>query len=298
MRRRLLLVALVTGLTALAVWGQVAGAQSVERVQIPDAARPLHGLPAGLVVELSSPADYNRQSLLGDSGRWTGPRYEERGNPANAGFASLDWRVTFDEREGDAEAVTLANVVHTGWQRDQRGDISVPHAVGNRNVGTILGYYVMLTPAEANDARFEGVIAFPLDVNFYAVAHFEALEPPTDSFVVNGSSTGSSWNRGHILIALVGIRLQGNLPPKTVAARPKDRGRFVKGKVVDRFLDAVLGAPVSLERLAGGSWTKVAGSRTNQRGIYSVRARKRGTYRVTVRMAGFTAMSREIRAGR
>ncbi len=65
-----------------------------------------------LVVELASPADYDRQSVSGDSGRWTGPRYEERGNPANAGFASLDWRVRFDEREGDAEAVTFANVLH------------------------------------------------------------------------------------------------------------------------------------------------------------------------------------------
>jgi hypothetical protein len=298
MWRRLLLVALVTGLTALAAWGQVAGAQSVERIQIADAARQQHGLPAGLVVELSSPADYNRQSVSGDSGRWTGPRYEERGNPGNDGFASLNWKVSFDEREGDVEAVTLANVVHPDWQRDQRGEISVPHAVGDSNVGTILGYYVMLTPAGGNDARFEGVIAFPLDTNLHAVAHIEALEPANNSFVVNGSSSASSWNRGQILVALAGIRLQGNLPPKTVAARPYKRGRLVKGKVVDRFLDAVLGAPVSLERLAGGSWVKVAGTRTSQRGFYSVHARKRGTYRVTVRLAGFTAMSREIRAGR
>ena len=51
-------------------------------------------------------------------------------------------------------------------------------------------------------------------------------------------------------MALSGIRLQGNLPPKTVAARAFERGRLVRGKVVDRFLDAVLGAPVSLERRA------------------------------------------------
>jgi len=297
MRRRLLLVALVTGLTALAVWGQVAGAQAVERVQIPDAVRQSHGLPAGLVVELSSPIDYNRVSFTEDSGRWTGPHYEEPGNPDNDGFASLDWKVSFDERDGDAEAITLANVVHSDWERDQRGQISVPHAVGTRNVGTILGYYVMLTPG-GSDARFEGVITFPLDTNLRAVAHFEALEPPNDSFVVNGSSTASSWNRGQILISLASIRLQGNLPPKTVAARPYKRGRLVKGKVVDRFLDAVLGAPVSLERLSGGAWVKVGGTRTSQRGLYSIRARKRGTYRVTVRVAGFTAMSREIRAGR
>ncbi len=298
MRRRLLLVALVTGLAALAAWGQGASAQAVERIQIADAARQQHGLPAGLVVELSSPANYNRRSVSGDSGRWSGPRYEERGNPSNWEFAVLDWTVSFDERQGEAEAIAAANVVHRDWQRDQRGGLSVPHSVGTRDVGTILGYYVMMTPADENDARFEGVIAFPLDVNLHAVARFEAVLPASDSFVVNGSSVASSWNRGHVLLALAGIRLQGNLPPKTVAARPSQRGRLVKGKVVDRFLDAVLGAAVSLERRAGGGWAKVAGTRTNQRGFYSVRAKKRGTYRVTVRLAGFTAMSREFRAGR
>jgi hypothetical protein len=294
----MLLVALVTGLAALAAWGQVAGAQAVERIRIADTARKQHGLPAGLLVELSSPTAYNRQSVSGDSGRWTGPRYEEAGNPGNAGFASLDWTVSFDERQGDAEAIALANIAHRDWQRDQRGGLSVPHVVGNLAVGTVLGYYVMLTPATPDDARFEGVIAFPLDVNLNAVAHYEALEPASDSFVVNGSSVASSWNRGQILVALTGIRLQGNLPPKTVAARVYKRGRLVKGKVVDRFLDAVLGAQVSLERRSGGSWAKVAGTKTNQRGFYSVSARKRGAYRVTVRMAGFTAMSRELRAGR
>ncbi|MEK6273733.1 MAG: carboxypeptidase-like regulatory domain-containing protein [Actinomycetota bacterium] len=297
MRRRLLLVALFTGLAALVAWGQVAGAQSVERVRIADAARQQHGLPAGLVIELTSPAEYNRLSVSGDSGRWTGPRYEEPGNPANGANSLLDWTVTFDERQGDTEAVALANVVHTNWVRDQRGGLSVPHVVGQISVGTILGYFVLLTPG-GNDARFEGVIAFPLDVNLHAVVHFEAPEPASDAFVVKGSIVPSTWNRGQVLLALTGARLQGNLPPKIVEARPYERGRLVKGKVVDRFLDSVLGAQVSLERRSGGRWAKVAGTRTNQRGRYSVRAKGRGTYRVTVRMAGFTAMSREIRAGR
>ena len=298
MRRRLLLVALVTGLAALAAWGQGASAQAVERIRIADTVRQQHALPAGLIVELSSPASYNSRSVSGNSGRWSGPRYEEPGNPENDGFALLDWTVTFDERQGDAEAISLANVVHRDWERDQRGGLSVPHVVGTRDVGTILGYYVMMTPGTGNDARFEGVLAFPLDVNLHAVARFEAVEPANDSFVVNGTSASSSWNRGQVLLALAGIRLQGNLPPKTVAARPYQRGRLVRGKVVDRFLDAVLGAAVSLERRSGGSWTKVAGTRTNQRGFYLVRAKRRGTYRVTARIAGFAATSREIRAGR
>jgi Carboxypeptidase regulatory-like domain len=298
MRRRVLLVGLFTGLAALAACSQIAGAQAVERIRISDPARQAHQLPAGLLVELSSPGEYNRQSVSGDFGRWVGPRYEERGNPGNAGLASLDWRVRFDERQGDAAAVSLANVAHTDWGRDQLGGLSVPHLVGSRHLGTILGYYRMLSPPAANDARFEGVLAFPLDANLHAVIRFEALEPPADSFVVKGTVAGKSWNRGQILLALAGVRLQGNLPPKIVAARSVERGRKVRGKVVDRFLDPVLGARVSLERRSGGSWTRVSGGRTNHRGFYSLRAKRRGTYRVTARLAGFAATSREIRAGR
>ena len=60
----------------------------------------------------------------------------------------------------------------------------------------------------------------------------------------------------------------------------------------------MLGAPVSLERRSGGAWVRVAGTKTNGRGFYTVRARGRGTYRVTVRVSGFTAMSKTLRAGR
>jgi Carboxypeptidase regulatory-like domain len=298
MRRRALLVCLIAGLAALAVCSQFAGAQALERIQISDPARREHQLPPGLLVELASPAEYNRQSVSGDSGRWVGPRYEERGNPGNAGLASLNWSVSFDQRQGDAEAVSLASVTHTDWARDQRGGLSVPHVVGSRNLGTILGYYVMVSPSAANDARFEGVLAFPLDANLHAVVRFEALEPPADSFLVKGTVVGKSWNRGQLLLALGGVRLQGILPPKIVAARAAERGRFVRGKIVDRFLDAVLGARVSLERSSGGSWTRVSSGRTDQRGFYRLRAKRRGTYRVTARVAGFAAVSRELRAGR
>jgi hypothetical protein len=298
MRRRALLVGLITGLAALVASSQIAGAQSVERIQISDAARQEHQLPAGLLVELASPVEYERQTVSGGTGRWAGPRWEESGHPENAGRASLDWSVTFDQRQGDAEVVSQANVVHTDWTRDQRGGLSVPHVVGNRNVGTILGYYHMLSPAAASDARFEGVLAFPLDANLHAVVRFEALEPAANSFIVKGTVAGKAWNRGQLLLALSGVRLQGNLPPKIVAARAVERGRFVRGKVVDRFLDAVVGARVSLERSSGGSWAKVAGGKTDRRGLYTLRAKRRGTYRVTARLAGFAATSREIRAGR
>jgi len=298
MRRVSIVLAMLTGLLALVVGTQIAGAQSVERVRISDSERQAHQIPPGLLVELASPASYNRVSTSGNAGRWQGPRFEQVGHPENAGFASLDWSVSFDQRQGDAEAVAKANVQHTDWTRDQQGAISVPHAVGTKAVGTILGFYVIMHPSATGDARFEGVLAFPLDTNLMAVIRFEALDPPDDSYIVNGSSVATSWNRGQVLVALGSIELQGNLPPKIVAARSIQRGRKVRGKVVDRYLDAVLGAQVSLQKRSGGGWTTVASGKTTQRGFYSLRAKRRGSYRVTVRLSGFTATSRVIKAGR
>lgn len=299
MRRFALLTSLLVLPLALAGAGHGArGGQTIERIGITDAARQAHQLPAGLLVELASPTGYERQSASGDSGRWVGARYERIGHPENAGRASLDWAVSFDQSTGEADAIAHAHIQHTSWARDQRGGLSVPHVVGTRGVGTILGYYEMVTPSTPGDARFEGALAFPLDTNLHAVIHFEALEPPDDTYVVNGSSVASSWNRGQLLVALNDAQLQGNLPPKIVAARAIRQGRMVRGKVVDRFLDSVLGARVSLEKSIGGTWTKVSGGKTDPRGFYLLKAKKRGRYRVSVRWAGFTAMSRELRAGR
>ncbi|SRR6266545_4081720 len=297
--RRAVLAGLVTGLAALAAWSQSAGAQSIERVQIPDSARQAHALPTGLAVELEPPAGYERESVSGNSGRWRGPRYQDPADPGNAGFASLDWTVSFDERTGDADAAAFAHIEHRDWARDQRGGLSVPHVVGSNNVGTMLGFYYLMTPSTTGgEARFEGVLAFPLDINLFCIVHVELLEPPNDTYLVNGSVLASTWNRGQALVALAGVRLQGNLPPKIVAARSFERGRFVRGKVVDRFLHAVVGAPVSLERSVGGSWRPVTAGRTSPRGIYRLRARRRGTYRVRARLESFTAQSRGVRAGR
>ena len=296
MRRAIVLVSLLVGLTAVAGPSQGARGQTVERIGISAADRQAHQLPAALLVELASPLGYERQSASGDSGRWVGARYEQIGHPENAGQSTLDWTVSFDQTDREDDVIAHANIRHTDWARDQRGGISIPHVVGTKGVGTILGYYEMVTPSTSGDARFEGVLAFPLDKGLHAVVRFEALEPANDTYMV-GTVVGSSWNRGQVLVALSGAHLQGNLPPKIVAARSIQRGRVVRGKVVDRFLDAVLGARVSLEKNAGGSWTRVAGAKTDQRGFYTVKAKRRGTYRVTVRFAGFTATSREIRAG-
>jgi Carboxypeptidase regulatory-like domain len=295
MRLRRALVGLLAGSAAVLLAAQLAGAQVVERVLIADPARAAHGLPPGLVVELTSPTDYNRASAGATDGRWIGPTYISRDRSVS-GASAIDWTVTFDERQGDADAIANANLKRGFGFRDQRGGLSVPHVVGNRLLGAIPGYYYLMTPGEP-DARFEAVLAFPLGANLHAVVRLQLLEPPSDSFVVKEIVSGSTWNRGQALLALSGVRLQGNLPPKIVSAKAAERGRKVKGKVVDRFLDPVVGAQVALERSAGGGWARVARGRTGPTGLYTLRPGRRGTYRVTVNMGGFKAESRPLRAG-
>lgn len=293
MRRGAALVLIVGAAAALAA-AQLAGARAVERIRISDATRSQHGLAPGLVVELASPAEYNRSVLTPDGGSWRGPVYHAR-DGSSSDFSSIDWTVAFDEREGEAETIA-ASYLRRGWARDQRGGLSIPRIVGGRTVGTILGYYHLHTPGRG-DARVEAVLAFPLETRLHAVVRMELLTPPSDAFLVKNLVTGSTWNRGQALLALSGIRLHGNLPPKIVSARTFDRGRLISGRVIDRFLDPVIGATIRLERRAGSRWIRAARGRTSGRGSYSFQPARRGTYRVTANLAGFRAESRSVRAG-
>lgn len=293
MRRGAALV-LIVGAAAVLAAAQLAGARSVERIRLSDATRTQHGLPPGLVVELASPVDYNRSVAEPNGGSWRGPVYTAR-DGSSSDFSSINWTVTFDERQAEAEAIAAA-YLRRGWGRDQRGGLSILRVVGGRVLGTILGYYHLHTPGRG-DARFEAVLAFPLETRLHAVVRLELLTPPSDEFVVRNIVSGSTWNRGQALLALSGIRLHGNLPPKIVSARAFDRGKVIRGRVIDRFLDPVIGAAIRLERRAGSRWIRAAHGRTSSRGSYSFQPARRGTYRVTANLAGFRAESRAFRAG-
>ncbi len=292
------LVGLVAGLTAAAWAIQLAGAGVVERIRITDSVRTARGLPPGLVIELASPDEYNRATFTGMDGTWTGPRYQARNDPNAGGTTSIAWRLSYDDFvTASPEQIVIRNVRQSNWRRDQRGGISITRVVGNRVIGTILAEYYLLSPG-GNDARFEGVLAFQLEQNLHAVVHLDLLEPDSDSYVVKQSIAASTWNRGQALLALSRVRLRGNLAPKIVAARAVDKGSSVRGKVIDRFLAPVAGAPIALERKQGGSWVGVARGKTSDRGFYTLKAGRRGAYRVTVNMAGFKAESRTLLAGR
>jgi hypothetical protein len=296
--RRVVLLGLIAGLAAAAWATQLAAAGVVERIRV---TAPVRGsaLPPGLVIELASPDEYNRSTFTGMGGTWAGPRYQAVNDPNTGGTATIVWRLTFDTAPAaNSEQVVVRHVRNTNWRRDQRTGVSVQRIVGRRVIGTILGESYLMTPG-GQDARFEAVLAFQLDQNLHAVVHLELLDPPNDSFVVKQLVRASTWNRGQAFLALTRVRLRGNLAPKVVAVRATNRGRELRGKVVDRLLHPVVGTPLALEmRRPGGRWVRVARGRTDQRGFYTLQAGRRGAYRVTANMAGFTAESRPILAGR
>ena len=296
--RRVVLLGLIAGLAVAAWAAQLAGAEVVERIRV-TAPVPGNTLPPGLVIEITSPDEYTRATFSGTGGTWSGPEFQARNDPNNRGTATIDWRLLFDTAPATStEQVVVRHLRNANWRRDQRGGVSIPRVVGRRVIGTILAESYLLNPG-GQDARFEAVLAFEIEQNLHAVVQLDFREPASDAYVVKGSINASTWNRGQAFLAMTGIRLLGNLAPKVVSVRAYQGGRELRGRVVDRLLDPVVGTPVALElRRANGSWLRVARGRTNQRGFYTLDTSRRGAYRVTADMAGFKAQSRAVLAGR
>ena len=177
-------------LAALVV-SPLATATSVERVRV---AGPgvTAAFPRAISLELTSPPEYRRGSVSVEhtSGRWLGPEYWASGDTSKRGTSSIRWSVDFQGRGGPAQAVALAGPRH-GWPLDKKDPIAVPHVVGKRIVGTILGYYAITRAPVPNDASFEAAIAFPVGPKAFTVARFSSPIPhPTRP--VSGATTSSA----------------------------------------------------------------------------------------------------------
>jgi hypothetical protein len=267
----------------------LAAAQSVERVRV---AGPgvTSAFPRGVSLELVSPSDYTRRTAAGTEGSWTGPAYWASGDRSVGGTASMQWTVTFDAKPASAKAAALAATTR-GWPLDKKDSIAVPHYVGKRDVGTILGYYVITRGLAPKDASYEAALAFPVAPNAYSIVRFEALDPATDSagtlgsYLVGGSVLPSYWNRGQIFWAFSGVRLVGNLPPTNVSLI-RAAGRRLTGVVADAFRHPVLGVPVSLQIQLGSSWRQLTKTKTDENGAFSIRVGRKGTYRAVASSRG------------
>jgi Carboxypeptidase regulatory-like domain len=287
-----LAVLVATGIVVGSPSALPAASNGVDRVAVRVAAPA--SFPPGLTLALVSPARFASASRGPESGRWLGPRFDSVTVPGLAGQSTIDWSAVLDPRAASAEAAALAATT-LGFVEDQRGQIAVPHLVGRTQVGTIQGFYVLKVAANTPDnARAEAAMAFPLGQGVYAITRFTLLDPPNDDFRVEGGILPTSWNRGQAFIALAGVRVEGNLAPALVSIRSERETRLVRGRVVDGFRHRILGARISLERRAGSSWRRVAGTRSDRGGNYAVRAPSAGRYRVTAAVGASTAQSKSV----
>jgi hypothetical protein len=141
-------------------------------------------------------------------------------------------------------------------------------------------------------------MAFPVARRAYARLRFVLDRPPTDSagsageWLVNGQVSPSAWEHGQVFWAYSGARLLGRLPPKKVLVDVHDRD--VHGLVHDYFTHPVPGARVTLERHSRSGWSRIATSKANPRGRFSITAAPKAVYRVQASAAGSSANSRAV----
>jgi hypothetical protein len=284
------LVSIAAGVVAALSVAQLAPGQAIERVRV---ARPSAPLPESLFLIVRSPDEYARRAFSGTSGSWIGPLYWRPEYPEGRNNATIDWEVGFDDRPLATERIALANLTRD-WTEDQRAGVSIDHLVGRRVVGTIDGFFVL--QVERRSAPSELVVAFRVAPSLHAFVRFLLVRPESDEFAVKGSILASSWNRGQALLAMSRVRLEGNLPPSLVTARP--RPKRLSGFVVDFHRHAVVGVPAVLERRAGSRWRRISSVKTNRLGGYRFRV-KPGSYRVRATLdERFSATSRAVRVRR
>jgi len=271
----------------------LAGASSIERVRV-SGPGVTSAFPRGLSLQLTAPSAYVRATAGATEGRWTGPDYWASGDPSKRGKTSIRWSVAFTASSGSARTIALGSATHN-WPLDKKDPLSVPHYVGKRAVGTILGYYAITHAPAPADASYEAVLAFPVAPKAYSIVRFQLVQPAAESagdagtFVVNGTETASHWNRGQAFWALSGVRLVGNLPPTRITL--VRAGRALRGTVADTFRHPVLRVPVAVERRLGASWRVVTRVKTNERGEFTVKTGGRGVYRAVAVSRGHSVAS-------
>jgi hypothetical protein len=277
----------------------LAGAQTVERVRV---AGPgvTAAFPRAISLELASPPDYARRSADLTRGSWRGPEYWPSGAPDQRSTTSIDWSVEFRATPGTAKTVAVGAPTH-GWPLEKKDPIAVPHYVGKRVVGTILGFYALTRAPDPDNASFEAALAFPVAPRAFSIVRFDLTDPAGDSagelgdYLVGGLDPPSVWNRGQAFWALSGVRLVGNLPPSSIAVTVT--GHTLRGAVSDAFHHPVLGLPVSVQHRVGTSWRPLTSTRTDTKGAFVLRVGTRGAYRVVAGARAKRVVSRALYVG-
>lgn len=263
-------------------------ALGVPAAQAADTDRVL--LDPGLHATITTPPFYTRTGFDGDSGSWRGPNCIPRGRLDLAAPLSLTWGIGIYRATSAADASKQARTFE--WKVISTSTAPVPHVVGGRTVGTIPATLV-LTDSESETGYHEAGLGFAIARGRFVGA---AAWSRGNAFacIVEGAGTPvDQWHRRIARESLTGIQVAGNLPPARVSARRS--GQSVRGTAVDMHRHPLVAAAVALQRRSGSRWRVVSRARTSATGVYVLRLRGRGTFRVTVSAAGATARSASLR---
>ena len=253
--------------------------------------------PKGVSIELHAPPGYVSQTFNGTSGTWLGPPYWASENRQLGGHVSIQWDVRFVHGFKSPRPAAWAGL-KMGWPYLRKDPIAVPHIAGGHVVGTIFGFSVLTRGEDANDASYEGSLAFPVARRAYARVRFVLDQPPSDSagvagnWLVNGQVSPSAWEHGQVFWSFSGARLVGRLAPKKVLVGVN--GAVVHGRVHDYFKHPVPGARVTLQKHGKSGWTPIARSKANRKGRFAIAAGPKALYRVQASAAGSSAHSRSV----
>jgi hypothetical protein len=296
--RALRLAALLAALSSVLITLPAAASSTAAVVRVAVAGPGVTpAFPRGISIELHAPPSYTKSATAGSSGTWLGPEYWASDNVSLRGRTSIQWAVGFVHGSKSVRQVASAGL-KMGWPLLRRDPIAVPHIAAGNVIGTIFGWAVLTRGKGSHDASYEGSMAFPVARRAYARLRFVLDRPPSDAagsageWLVNGQVSPSAWEPGQVFWAYSGARLLGRLPPKKVLIGVQHRE--VHGFVHDYFTDPVPGARVTLERHSRTGWSRVATSRANPRGRFSITAAPKAVYRVRASAAGSSANSRAV----
>ena len=283
-----LAVVVVGGLT-LAV--ATAAAQVISRAPVGVSGRnATRGYSPTLFVQLTSPAAYGGKQKDIDTGDWTGPHWQSSSVSDRNGNALIHWRVEFDNHIGSAAAAAKGALVQ-GWSSVGGGAMSVPHLIGSQKIGVIKGTYT-LTRDPTEHAQFEAGVGFPLCKGLFVGVGFFSDKPDQQTDVVKGTpSAAPDWNKAQIAASLVGVAVQGNLPPGKISA--SKAGSAVVGAVTDCRGHPYALAKVALQDAGGRT---VSSGKTDLKGHFRLGAVGKGPYRVVAAYSEeFSAKSAPVR---
>ena len=210
------------------------------------------------------------------------------------------WSVDFQARP-DRPRRSPSPLHSTDGRWTRRIQSPVPHYVGKRVVGTILGFYAITRAPAPNDHPTEAALAFAVGPRAFTIVRFELSDPAGDS--------SGTWG-DYLVTASIAFDLEQRpgLPGRSRASscsatsrppglRSPTRAGRCAGRSRTPAADPLPGPARLDQRQVAGSWRPLATAGTDKKGEFSLRVPARGSYRAVARSNSRHVLCRALFVG-